>query len=199
MPFNHIDKNRHFLHNPGNEAGAFGVSVIPAAVKTGQTYWKFIGVYHLSGEENHGQSNVFLEALDEQGRRVIPAWVGWTWDGRTPSERADPVALDKPATEPAGNINLGFNQTVTVRVNGPNRDSEDISDKVTGLHTRHGGVSTSGNYSGHHSFYVLWQRAIAGQKPDPEPEPDPDPPPAGTITKTFEDEEMKITLVIEMK
>lgn len=164
--FDHQAKINYFLErarqgaDPNEAAAAFGVTIEPANVAPGEVYWRVIGIYHLEGSENHGQSNIFLEALDDQGRRAFPTWAGWTWKGRQDHEPARPVLLDKPASEPAGNINLGFKQTASVWIVGPYADSLDDSDKIHGLHTRHGGVAATGNYNGHHSFFALFQRTV---------------------------------------
>lgn len=171
--------NARFLQNLGqNDATKYGVTIQPTILQPGQSYWRVIGVHHLTGPENHGQSNVFLEALDENGNRVRPAWVRWTWKDRRPNEPARPILLDKPINEPGGNINMGFNQTVTVWMIGQDPNYLDHSDQVTGLHTRHDDTAPEpGNYRGHHSFYIVFQKAIAGQQ---QPEPDPDPTPTPT-------------------
>lgn len=163
-----------------NEAVKYGVRIEPYSAPAGQYYWKCVRVYHLSGADNHGQSNVFLTMLNENGSRAIPAWVGWTWEGRRPDEKADPVNLDKPPSDYApGNLNMGFYQTVSVWALGPNRDSSEPSDRVIGLHTRHDdNPPEQGNYRGHHSFHVIWRWTKAGGEPIPPVDPPPiiDPP-----------------------
>lgn len=171
MAFDHQAYNSRFLANPGqNDATQYGVTVLPAASTT--AYWKVIGVHKLTGPENHGQSNVFLEVLNKDGVRLNNPvhWVGWTWDNRRPNEPARPVQLDKPLNEPAGNINLGFGQTATIWMIGPDLNQLPLSDKVMGLHTRHGNPpGDPGNYNGHHSFYVVFQETTPGQQPPDNP------------------------------
>ncbi len=91
---------------PPNDANRYGVQIAPAAVADGAAYWKVIGVHHLAPEENRGRHNAFVEALDEGGRRVQDPnlRIGWTWEGRHADEAAPPKALDKPASEPAGDV-----------------------------------------------------------------------------------------------
>jgi hypothetical protein len=164
MPFDHHAYNTLYVENarqngePINDATAYGVRIIKADVAEDEIYWKIIGIHHLLPQENIGNHNVFLEALDEDGNRVTGpfAWAGWTWEGRRPDERADPVPLDKPDFEPAGNIAMHFSQTVSTWLLGRSREAEDITDGVENLHTRHPDEAP-GNTLGHHSFYVVFQ------------------------------------------
>jgi len=171
MAFNHQQYNTQYVVNardngePINDAEQkYGVQIVTAEVAEGETYWKVIGVHHLLPRENFSNHHVYLEALDEAGLRIRNplAWAGWTWEGRRPDERADPVALDKPDTESAGNIAMHFAQTVSVWLKGLSRDSNDKSDKVVNLHTRHPDEPLPDgsllNTLGHHSFYVVFQR-----------------------------------------
>jgi hypothetical protein len=145
MPFNHQSYNQIYLKNiqaggaPINDAAAYGVRVVEANVPPGTPYWRIIGLHHLLPAENVGMHNIFLEALDENGRRVRNpiAWGGWTWENRQPNERANPVALDKPDYETAGNIAMFFGQKVSVWINGRQPNATDPTDKVENLHTAH--------------------------------------------------------------
>jgi hypothetical protein len=217
MAFEHRLYNGEFLAHPGRlPLAKYGVRVVRAEVAQGETYWRVIGVHHLRPEENMSNRNVYFVALDEQGHRIKTpvVWAGWDWEGRQPRQKADPVALDKPDEEPAGNISVGGNQKASVWIKGLSRDAEDKSDRVENLHTGHPDEPLPDgrllNTIGHHSFYVVFQRTRAGATVPPPPpppppvvEPDPDPtsPPAGEISRTvkvFEDEGMRIYLVIEV-
>lgn len=160
--------NRAFLAPEASEsfnrAAHYGVTVLPAQSTPGQPYWKVIGLYHLSPDENNRRHNAFIETLDESGARVQnPALrVGWIWEGKNDGP-AEPKALDKPADEPATDIPLEKNMTVTLWLEG-----DGASEQVAGLHARHAdepGGEGSGNSWGHHSFYIVFQRARAGQAP----------------------------------
>ena len=188
MSFDFQKYNESYLKNiaeggqPLNDAASYGVRLVEADAPVGETYWRVIGVHHLTPEENRGKHNVYLEALDEAGQRVRDpfAWAGWTWDGRRPEERADPVPLDKPTNEPANNIVMYFGQIVSVWLNGLAPDGTALSDRVQNLHTNHPDEPGPGgelwNSIGHHSFYVVFQRARreddggGGEPPEP-PEP----------------------------
>jgi hypothetical protein len=170
MPFNHKRYNADFVNNANakkraiNADSKYGVQIVEADVAEGETYWKVIGVHHLVPEENVSNHNVYMEVLDEQGNRVRNpiVWAGWTWEGRRPNERADPVPLDKPDAEAAGNISLHFPQTAAIWIKGNNRDANDKSDRVEKLHIRHADEPLPDgrllNTLGHHSFYIVFQR-----------------------------------------
>ena len=171
MAFNHHQYNTDYLMNarenraPINDAvQKYGVRIVEADVAEGETYWKVIGVHHLLPRENFSKHNVYLEALDESGQRVTNpiAWAGWTWEGRRSNERADPLPLDKPPYETAGNIAMHFGQIVSVWIKGLGRDANDKSDRVENIHTTHPDEPLPDgsllNTLGHHSFYVVFQR-----------------------------------------
>ena len=171
MAFIHQQYNSTYVVNVGNNgepindaAQNYGVRIVEAEVAEGETYWKAIGVHHLLPRENFSNHSVYLEALDEQGQRVKNpvVWAGWTWQGRRPDERADPLPLDKPDAEAAGNIAMHFGQVVTVWIKGSGRDANDKSDRVENFHTTHPDEPLPDgsllNTLGHHSFYVVFQR-----------------------------------------
>lgn len=178
---------------PFDDAGPrYGVRVQAAAVAVGETYWRVVGVHHLTPEENQGNHAVFIEALDESGQRVAgpPVWVGWTWEGRQAHEEARPQPLDKGANEPAGNIPVNKGQALSIWIAGQSANAADKSDQVANLHTAHPDERGPGgelwNSVFHHSFYVVFQRtrkaAGAGvPTPPPPAPPPPSPPPAGPL------------------
>lgn len=182
MSFDHRKYNEIYLNNaaaggpPINDATAYGVRISPVEAAMGESYWKVIGVHHLTPVENQGKHNVFLEALTENGQRVQnpPAWAGWTWEGRRPDERADPAPLDKGPSEPAGNIVMYFGQIVSVWINGRSPAATEPSDRVENLHTNHpderGPNGEVWNSIGHHSFYVVFQRTRREEEIEP-PQP----------------------------
>ena len=119
---------------------------------------------HLLPEENRGNQNILLEALDETGQRLNnpAAWAGWTWQGRRPEERADPVPLDKPIDQPANNITMFSGQNVSIWIRGLSNEANDKSDLVENLNVNHpdelGPNGELWNSIGHHSFYIVFQR-----------------------------------------
>jgi hypothetical protein len=88
---------------PVNEAEAYGVRVATAEVEPGAEYWRLVKVRHLTPLENQGKHNAFVDAVDENGLRVRDPnlRIGWTWEGRSPEEQAEPKRLDKPDDEAA--------------------------------------------------------------------------------------------------
>jgi hypothetical protein len=172
MSFNHQQYNNGFLTgDPAvlartqNAQDNYNVRLVEAEVAEGETYWKVIGIHHLLPEENRGNHHVYLEALDENGQRIRPmAWADFTWEGRRPDEQAGPVQMDKPDSEPAGNIALHDGQKVTVWMRGLQRDAGDKSDRVENLDIVHpdepGPSGELWNSIGHHSFYVVFQQTV---------------------------------------
>lgn len=171
-----VKYNDSFLKTPGqNDAGEYAVAV---EYRTDAAY-QVIGVHHLDQSENRGNHHIWVEVLDAKGKRVPNAVIAWTWQGR---KETTPllVTCDKPADEPAGNIPLQHEQTVSLWVWTLN---EYGSDRVTGLHTRWRD-EPPGNTWGHHSFYVVFQHGAApatlptdpgNAEPPLGPTPTPDP------------------------
>ena len=170
--FDHAAWNRQFLayyKQNGryySDVAGYGISVQVVA----GAQWRAIGLHHLTPSENVGKHNVYLDVLDENGKRLSNVKIGWTWVGRRPDEAAPPVVLDKPANEPAGNIALGMGQVVSVWVDGS------LSDVVKGMHTGHADeieppMNFAGNTTGHHSYYVVFQRTGSGAPVIPVPTP----------------------------
>jgi hypothetical protein len=146
-----------------NDAAAdYGVRIQEANVADGDLYWRVIGVHHLLPTENQGDHTILIEALDEAGNRIRQgkAFAAFTWEGR--QDGPDARALDKVDSDPMGcDFPMGLNGTHSVWMRGWAQSSNDPSDRVEKLHTRHKdepfGVPAPGNTTGHHSFYVLFQ------------------------------------------
>ncbi|MFN8441235.1 MAG: NBR1-Ig-like domain-containing protein [Caldilineaceae bacterium] len=144
-----------------NQATAYAVRIANVTVTTGQPYWQVIRIRHLTPQENHGQHNVFVDALDEAGQRYRDPMlrIGWTWEGRRPDEDAPAKLLDKPDNEPAGNVDLYPGQHLEVWIEGDGLPS----DRVSNMHSEHpdepGPQGELGNSFGHHSYHVVFQRA----------------------------------------
>jgi len=159
-----------FRAQPGyNDAAQYGVMI----VNVPGTEWRCIGVHLLTGAENGGQHNVFMEPVDAAGKRVPGCVAGWTWKDKRPDENAPPTALDKPPSEPAGNIPLGAGQIATVWLIAA--DGAVLSDRVSGLTTAPAKDDVPGATRFHQSYFVCWQRGTTvPEPPTPDPEPDGD-------------------------
>ena len=132
-----------------NDATAYGVSIIPAEVVPGQTFWKVILVHHLTPEENRGNHNTFVDVIDENDQRVYGTRLQITW--QTGSGTG---VIDKPPNEPGTNFPVWKNQVCEIKVvNGL------ASDRVAGLHTGHPDESLEGNTLFHHSFLLIFKQA----------------------------------------
>lgn len=143
-----------------NDAVAYGVEIQLAQVEKGQKYWKVIKVHHLSPVENHGNHNIYVDLLDEEGKRIYGAKALMTWQGGQGE-----ATIDKPENEPGTNFPLWKHQVGTVEGVGL------PSDRVVNLHSGHldePGPPAWGNTLFHHSFYVVFQRAIKDGEPSKE-------------------------------
>lgn len=139
-----------------NDAVAYGVSIAAADVPVGATYWRAVRVHHLTPDENHGNHHIFLDALDEAGRRVYGARARVTWEG---GEQV--VTIDKPLNEPGANFPMWKWQVCAVEMLGL------PSDRVLNLHTAHPDEPPgTGNTLFHHSFHIDFRRSV---KTTPQP------------------------------
>ena len=155
-----------------NDATGYGVVVIAADVSAGTPYWRVVLVHHLTPDENHANHHLFLDALDEQGDRIVGARGRVTWEG---GEQV--ITVDKPANEPGTNFPLWKWQVCTVEM------LDLPSDRVTGLHTGHPDEPPGmGNTLFHHSFLVHFQRAIKDAQPGPGPQQPPGSVISGTVS-----------------
>jgi hypothetical protein len=180
LDINHY--NALFLDSPGqNDAAKYGVKLAHpgpnreagAGCTRGEdiTFFRCIGIHHLTPDENAGNHHIYLDVLNEQGQRMRQTQIEWTWDGRQLDEPAPPVTIDKPDTEPGTNIPLNWAQTASVSV------QDNPTDTVTNLHTRHPDEGDNGgNTRGHHSFYVVFQLQSGDGVPPPTQPPPTEPP-----------------------
>jgi|GEM_PF-3168769 len=159
--FDFLGYNLRFRQRTGvaaaNDAVTYGAHVETIAVQPGQSYWKVIGIHHLAPDENRDRHNAFVEVLDEAGQRVRDGnlRVGWIWEGKSDGP-ADPKRLDKPDDEPAADVPIEKDMTITLWLEGAGS-----SERVAGIHTRHEdevGSSGGRNSRFHHSYYIVFQR-----------------------------------------
>lgn len=128
-----------------------------------------IGVHHLAPDENRGNHHVYLCVIGEDGSRVNGARIEWGWDGMHGDEHTTPVALDKPPSEPWGNIPLGAGQVAWVKVFGAG------SDTVSNLTTAPEMDDVDGNTRFHHSYFVAFRHTAGGPVTPPPVEPPGEP------------------------
>ncbi len=138
-----------------NDAEAYGVEIIPAAVEPGQVYWKVIRVHHLTPEENNGRHHIFIDAVDEEGRRLYGSLFTVAWDGGS-----DTVSIEKEPPEPGANFPMWKWQVCSVEGMGA------PSDRVINLHTAHPDEGP-GNTLFHHSFAITYLQTVAEEVETP--------------------------------
>lgn len=128
--------------------------------------YRLIGIHHLTPPENVGKRNLFMDVVDTNGNRLIEK-IEWGWEGQRSNQHPNPVVLDKPLSEPSGNISIDFGQKIWAQVlNKP-------SDKVYNITTQLPDEG-QGNTLGHHSYYIVWAWA-EGESPPPPPPVYPPP------------------------
>ncbi|MEM3794072.1 MAG: hypothetical protein QXS76_04105 [Candidatus Bathyarchaeia archaeon] len=131
-----------------NDAIAYGVNVEPAKVEPGGNYWMAVKIHHLTPEENQGRSLLYIDILDEEGKRVYGAQARVSWPGGS-----QVVTVDKPLSEPGTNFPLWPGQLCAVEALGL------PSDRVFGIHNDHPDEGP-GNTRFHHSFLVVFQKVV---------------------------------------
>ena len=156
--FNHRIYLAKFLED--YKKGSFTNDSVARVDRVIDRHYQIIGVHHLTGEENRSKRNLFMDVVDTDGKRRNER-IEWGWEGQKPSEHPNPVTLDKPAGEPAGNISIDFGQKIWARVLG------ESSDKVYNVTTQ---LSDEGQWNtlGHHSYYVVWLRVEGTVPPVPD-------------------------------
>ena len=126
--------------------------------------YRIIGIHKLTPQENAGNHNLYIDVLDKDGNRANEK-IKWGWLGQKPNEKPNPVTLDKPDNEPAGNIVIWGNQIIWAEVlNKP-------SDGVVNVNTQLADEGP-GNTYGHFSYYVVWMWVENNTEPEPTPDPD---------------------------
>jgi len=145
-----------------NLAERYGVRV--QAIYTDSTAWRAIYVRHLEPSENGGNHHIYIDTLDEQGR-PMPQSPVFSWNGMRPDETPSPLEFKNESGQAMYNIPVYGGQEITVWLPGD-------SDRVTGLHTSHPIEGDGGNHPHHHSFYIVFQRAVGKFIEQPKPHTD---------------------------
>ena len=128
-----------------NDAEAYGVKIIPAAVEAGQDYWQVVRVHHLTPTENHGRHHLLLNAINDDQERLAGELFRITWDGGS-----DTVMTDADAPEAAARYPMWKWQICSVKALGA------PSDQVVNLRTDHPDEAP-GNSLFHHSFAITFR------------------------------------------
>lgn len=111
--------------------------------------FEIIGIHKLTPSENVGKHNLFIDVVDKDGKIMKDVKIAWGWEGQRPGEVTRPLVLDKPESEPSGNLVIWSNQKIWAMV------LDKPSDKVYNVHTQLPDEG-SGNTYGHHSYYIVW-------------------------------------------
>lgn len=140
-----------------------GVRILEANVEPGETYWRAVKVDWLDEQQAQGSHHIYVDALDEQGKRVTDVSLGITWPGgghyiATEAKPGEPYSANFPMS-PSRN-------EFAVRVIEPSG----TSDEVYGIGM---GADTPGGYNAgiHTSTAVIFQRVGVATQPVPTPTP----------------------------
>ena len=126
--------------------------------------WIVKSVRHLTGEENHGNHHVYVDAVDVDGSdlRNTNLNILYGWEGMGADETTPIVPIDKPEGEFGCNVPIFKNTAMFVAMHG------EPSERVSNLRTDFGDHDgEDGNSWGHQSFHVVFSRASERQAPPP--------------------------------
>lgn len=141
-------------------------------------HYQLIGIYHLTGDENRSKHNLYMDVVDINGH-CIGEKIEWGWEGQKPTQQPNPVILDKPPNEPAGNIVIFWGQKIWARVLGK------PSDTIVDVHSMLPDEDVW-NTLGHHSFYCVWLWNKDGTAPPPIDPPIDPPPSTGSYKEGYD-------------
>jgi len=131
-----------------HDAEKYGVTIEPAEVPLGQTYWRAVEVHHLSPQENRGNHHLLVNVVDEYGHPAAGAEVHVNW-----AEGSQALHVEEAGAETLASFPMVKGQVYSALVSGL------PADRVTGLHVEHPDEG-AGNMIYRHSFHIVWQRAV---------------------------------------
>ncbi|MFZ1754478.1 MAG: DUF5107 domain-containing protein, partial [Caldilineaceae bacterium] len=99
------------------------IDITPAAAKAGQSYWKVVKAEFQNDQEGGGRHHIFIEVLDEAGKRIVGQPVEVLWSNGS----ATVITEDKPLPEYAANFPMYGN------LGGYSLRMPGISETVTGM------------------------------------------------------------------
>ncbi len=126
--------------------------------------WLVESVHHLTGEENHGNHHVYIDAKGDDGAdlRNTGLNIYYGWDGMRDDEATPLVPIDKPMGEFGCNVPIFTGAAMYVGMHGA------PSDIVRGLRTDFGDDDgQDGNSWGHQSFHVVFRYQPTQAEPQP--------------------------------
>lgn len=143
-----------------NDADKLGVIIKPTVLRD-KPYAEAVVVHLLTAQENnHGNHNLYLDCIDEQGKQLR----GSVLKGDNNGIKLE-VRVDKPTHEFGTNFSMFSQDTLSCWVDEVPGIGKVASDVVSGFHTRWGGEKVGGQDWGHVSFYVIFLIRPAGTPP----------------------------------
>ncbi len=147
--------------------------------------WIAERVRHLSGEENHGNHHVYVDAEGPDGTdlRSTGLNIYYGWDGMREDEATPLAPINKPEGEFGCNVPIFSDTDMYIGMHGA------PSDIVRGLRTDFGDDDgQDGNSWGHQSFHVVFRYQPTPAEPEPElqPQAQPDPQPVREPAERWE-------------
>jgi hypothetical protein len=133
---------------------ALGVKLVRAQPAAGETCYRLVKAKWLNEAEAQGQHHIFVDVLDEEGRRIIGQQVIVSNGGQTVL-----VTEDKPPPE------LSCNMPMFAVLGSYRCQVDGVSDAVTGLGM---GSAELPTFKLHTSFQLTFQREKAAPGPEPE-------------------------------
>ncbi len=147
---------------PQNDARGYGVVVRSPQAAPGDIVFDVLRVHHLTPEENRGNHHIYVDVLDEEGRRLTDAQVRIVW-----AEGSRVFPLNTDPTRPGVAFPMNKWDVYEVDVMGM------PSARVVGISAGHP-AEGRGNPEFRHSFLIVFQRR---RVPVPEVAPPPQPAP----------------------
>ena len=141
--------------------------------------WIAERVRHLTGEENHGNHHVYVDAEGPDGAdlRNTGLNIFYGWDGIRDDEATPIVPINKPEGEFGCNVPIFSDTDMYIGMHGA------PSDIVRGLRTDFGDDDgQDGNSWGHQSFHVVFRYQPTPAEPEPELQAQPEPQTRGLLS-----------------
>ena len=116
--------------------------------------WRCVLIHEMSDDEEQGSHNVYVDLIDNDGRRLQPTpavAIEYGWDGMQSNEKPPFAPLEKQSPEPLANVPIYRGQRLWVGVK--DAIGSDIAQNFTS------------DPDGHQSFYVVFQRQSKGVEP----------------------------------